>query len=176
MTTLTKRSALDTTSFDGRGALGSTSFSGRGALGSTSFSGRSALGTTGFSGRSALTPIYAIPAGETETDQTAPVLSNFHANAVGQTDAEFDWDTDEPATCWIQYTTDLLPGGSDPIVSHAHLVMSNRKITAVDLTRGTTYHIRAKSVDAYGNLGATPDIYAFTTAETDTPGSGPVPV
>ena len=111
---------------------------------------------------------------ETDTDTTPPVLSNFHANVVSHTYVEFDWDTDEPATCRIQYDAANPPSGSATFVTHTHLVLNNRAVIAVDLVRGHTYYVRAYSEDAYGN-GRASDVYVFTTRDTDHAGGRPRP-
>ena len=151
----------------------STTITARGTISSPTYTARGTISSPAFTARGTVTNPYYQGSTETETDQTAPVISNFHANVVSLTYVVFDWDTDEPATCHIKYGTDPLVG-TGTVVSHDHLIMTNRNITASGLARGKTYYVRARSTDAYDNTGAT-GVYVFTTANTDDAGGAPIP-
>ena len=152
----------------------STTITERGAVSSPTYTERGSISSPTFTARPEVTNPYYQDEAETETDQTPPTISNFHANVISRTYAEFDWDTDEPATCKIEY------GPSEPlsgtVVTHSHLVVGNRSVLASGLTKGTTYYIEARSTDAYGNTSPRGTLYIFTTANTDDGGGAPIPV
>ena len=145
----------------------------RGAVSSPSYTERDTVSAPTYTDRGTPTNPYYQGSSETGTDTDGPVISNFHANDISSTYAEFDWDTNEPGTCWIQYGTVNPPSGADSIVSHSHLILTNRAITAVDLDPATAYYVRARSTDAYGNQGNF-GVFVFTTADTGDAGGRPM--
>ena len=154
----------------------STTITERSAVSSPSYTERSAISSPTYTARDTITNPFYQGRTETETDQTAPVISNFHANCVSRTYVEFDWDTDEPATCWIEVGTNAVLTGVSTVASHSHLVIRDRAIVATNLTKGTTYYVYVKSTDAYENTGYAPaihEVYIFTTANTDDAGGAP---
>jgi len=153
----------------------STDITERGAVTRPDYTARGAVSSPTMTARGAVTNPYYKDEAETQTDQTAPTISNFHANAISRTYAEFDWDTNEPATCHIQYGTSEPVGGTDTIVTHAHLVVNGRSVIAVGLSKGTTYYIEARSTDAYGNTSPRGTYYVFTTADVGDGGGAPEP-
>jgi len=152
-----------------------TAITERGAVSSPSYTAAATVSCPTYTARDTVTNPFYQGTSETGTDTTAPVLTNFHANVISFTYVEFDWDTDEPANCRIQYGTTNPPGGADSTVSHTHLILTQRAITATGLTPGTTYYVRARSLDAYDNSGAS-DVHVFTTADTGDAGGRPIVV
>jgi hypothetical protein len=91
----------------------------------------------------------------------APVVS-----AVSATGATITWQTDEPASSWVEYGVGQpgwVAGSAAEVQSHA--------VTLAGLTPATTYVWRVRSVDAFRNVLRT-SIASFTTTA---PGIPPYP-
>jgi hypothetical protein len=84
MTTYTERS-ISTEAYTDRGAITAPAMRERGTI------------TAAF---------YTTDTSVSTRDDTAPVISNIHANLLYADNAEIDWDTDEMATCQVKWTTD----------------------------------------------------------------------
>jgi len=93
-------------------------------------------------------------------DTTAPVLSNVTSSNVTMTDATITWNTDENSDSQVEYSTSPCPCGNDTPLDTNMVTSHTRTISG--LTAGTTYHYRAKSRDASGNIGYSND-QTFTT-------------
>jgi len=101
------------------------------------------------------------------------VISGFHAVTISDTWASFGWQTDEPATCYIQWAeSEPLPPGS-PSETHTHLVMGDRVVVATNIKTSTVYYISVRSTDAYGNGSHRPG-YHFMSAQAGGIGGEPV--
>jgi len=128
-----------------------TTFTERGSLDAVTFEGRE-LSTQVWTERGALDVLYCQTSGSTETTDTAgPVISNVHANKVGFTEVEIDWDTDEEANCRVDYGTgtNILAWTVGSV--HQHYVTNNRAYVIDDLSQGTTYYFMVRSADRYGS-------------------------
>ena len=153
-----------------------TTFNERGALSSVSFTPR-AIDTGAHSERAALDTTYFIPKGDTQTDTTAPVISDIHANAIYATSAEIDWNTDEEANCQVYYGT----AGQTTVFSlmtvgakHEHYVTGDRSYILDVLPSDTVIYFFVVSADRYGN-SRTAVYYSFRTVGAS-PGVAPTKV
>jgi LmbE family N-acetylglucosaminyl deacetylase len=95
---------------------------------------------------------------EIRPDETPPELGTVTADP-GTISAEVSWTTDEPATSAVAYGPDSSYGSAT--VESEDLVTSH-SVTVHGLACGTTYHYEARSEDAAGNVGDSPD-GTFTT-------------
>ncbi|HYE58470.1 MAG TPA: fibronectin type III domain-containing protein, partial [Rhodothermales bacterium] len=103
----------------------------------------------------------------TARDVTPPVISNVQVTPTTNT-ATVAWATNEPADSRIEYgVSDYSLVATDTARKTAH------SITLTGLTPGTTYKLRLKGTDAYGNTGSYGgSTLTFTTVAE--PPSGPV--
>jgi hypothetical protein len=99
-------------------------------------------------------------------DTTPPSLSNVTASNITMTDATITWNTDEDSDSQVEYSTSPCPCGNDTPLDTNMVTSHTRTITG--LTAGTTYHYRAKSRDASGNIGYSND-QTFTTLPAPPP-------
>ncbi len=98
------------------------------------------------------------------TDTTPPTISNIHTANIQATNAQVQWDTNEPADSQVLYGLTSSYGSTttlDPARVTAH------NVQLASLTANTTYHYCVKSRDAAGNLSTSGD-NTFTTAANDT--------
>ena len=93
--------------------------------------------------------VFDQPNGQGSADQTAPTITNMAVTNLNTTSATITWTTDELADSSVGYSTDqsYLPeyGNASMVTSHS--------ITLIGLSPATSYYIRAKSRDAFANLG-----------------------
>jgi hypothetical protein len=124
--------------------------------------------------KSGLTYFIDESEGETETDQMAPNISNVHAESIGTNRATIDWDTNEPATSQVIWSTQstYVPGFVEGDV-YTPLVLGNRNYVLVSLPTYTKIYFFVKSKDAYENE-RTSALYSLKTATTTDPGIAPV--
>lgn len=94
-------------------------------------------------------------------DTAAPAIADLDIRDVTATSATVIWNTDEPATGQVEYGTDAGYGQTSVLEEALRTAHSH---TLTGLTPGITYHLRARSTDAAGNLGLSAD-QAFTTTE-----------
>jgi lysophospholipase L1-like esterase/uncharacterized OsmC-like protein len=97
----------------------------------------------------------------TGCDTTDPVISNTSSSS-DTTTITLSWDTDEAASTQIEYGTTISYGSSTVEEDTSPRVTSHDQ-TITGLTSCTTYHIRAVSEDAAGNIGYSSDIEVTTT-------------
>lgn len=92
-------------------------------------------------------------------DMTPPALSSVAAGSITGSSAVITWTTDEASDSQVQYglTTSY---GSSSLLDTARVTSHSRTLTG--LSEGTTYHYRARSMDAAGNIGLSGD-FTFTT-------------
>ncbi|MCD6497990.1 MAG: heparinase II/III family protein [Deltaproteobacteria bacterium] len=83
-------------------------------------------------------------------DQTPPVISDFQAKAVGSALIEVTWMTDEAATSQVDYGE----GATDRTMGDDELVTDHRVVLS-GLATETTYQVRARSADEWGNEAVT---------------------
>jgi hypothetical protein len=109
----------------------------------------------------------------TGTDTTGPVISNIRALVISDTFAKMAWETDEPATCCVQWSTSnpVPPSASSTI--HTHYVIGERSVKIGTLKTSTTYYFNVRSTDIYGNGSAKAGLY-FKTAASSGFGGDPV--
>jgi hypothetical protein len=140
------------------------------------YSDRGAIAAPAMRERGTITAaFYTTDTSVSTRDDTAPVISNIHANLLYADNAEIDWDTDEMATCQVKWTTDssLAYESWTSGTIHEHLVTNNRNYALSPLTEKTTYYFMVQSADPYGN-GAISLIHYFKTPGVDnTPGTLP---
>jgi hypothetical protein len=106
------------------------------------------------------------------SDTTPPVISNVVASNVTSSSADITWNTDEASDSQVEYATSPCPCGNDTPLDTTMVTSHSRTITG--LSPNTTYHYRAKSRDAAGNLGYSSD-QTFTTASAPPPPPPPPP-
>jgi hypothetical protein len=87
-------------------------------------------------------------------DETPPVISNVQV-VTGETTATITWDTNEPATTWVDWGDTASYGSTDG--SATPLVVTGHSVTLTGLTPGATYHFRVRSGDDDGNEAFTLD-------------------
>ena len=153
-----------------------TDYSAR-SLDTLTYSARS-LDTLAWSGRGELDTTFCTTGTQTATDTTGPTISSVHANVIGLTVVEIDWNTNEDANCQVVYGT----AGQTTNVAllsigaiHEHYVRKDRKYRIEGLTAYTYYYFYTTSVDRYGNSAST-GYYKLRTASTDTTGVAPTQV
>ncbi|MDZ7266873.1 MAG: FG-GAP-like repeat-containing protein [candidate division KSB1 bacterium] len=92
-------------------------------------------------------------------DTLPPVISNVAAVNVTASSAVITWETNEAGDSQVEYGPDTAYGFTTPVDS---VRVTSHQVTLTGLAAGTTYHYRAKSADAHGNLAVSGD-FAFTT-------------
>jgi len=108
----------------------------------------------------------AVSANQTFTtlDTIPPVISALAVASVTSSTATITWVTDEPADTQLDYGTTTAYGSQSPL--DARLLL-NHSVTLTGLMPGTTYHCRARSRDAAGNLALSANL-TFQTAPVST--------
>lgn len=89
----------------------------------------------------------------------APIITNVRAIAITENSATIAWDTDVPASSFVQYGlttsyTNSASSGGD-VTSHS--------VPIFGLTPGTLYHYRVTSVEPVVGLSSTSGDFTFTT-------------
>ena len=97
-------------------------------------------------------------------DTQPPVISSVASKNITSSGATITWSTNEPADTQVEYGLTASYGTLTPL--NVSLVQSH-SVTFSGLGANTTYHYRAKSKDAAGNLAVSGD-FSFTTAPVDT--------
>lgn len=100
-----------------------------------------------------------------QTDTTPPVISGLTVNNVTGTSATISWRTDEPADRQVEYGTTTSYGSSSQLDG---AMATTHQVVLSNLRPATTYHFRAKSRDAAGNLAVSAD-QTFSTLDTIPP-------
>ncbi len=77
--------------------------------------------------------------------------------------AEILWDTDEPATSQVEYSLDAKSWATTP---RDEGYCTEHRVMLSDLEKGMLYHIRARSVDPWGNEGVSEETTFRVEAET----------
>lgn len=103
-------------------------------------------------------------------DTTPPVISAVTATDLTAMSAVIRWTTNEAADSQINYGLTTSYGQTTPLDSAR---VTTHAVSLSGLTPSTTYHARARSRDAAGNLAVGSDV-AFTTSPAGTPGAGPI--
>jgi cysteine-rich repeat protein len=95
----------------------------------------------------------------------APVISNIQVTNITQTSARVQWDTTTSSNSTVNYGTTVSYGSNGTNASSvtAHL------INLTGLTKGTTYHFRVRSTDAYTQEAVSGDGTFATLADTTPP-------
>ena len=109
----------------------------------------------------------------TETDTTGPVISGIRGITISDVWASFDWDTDEPGTCYAGCTTDALGAIFTQYTAHTHYVIGERNVMVTSLKADTVYYVAIRSTDIYAN-GSADRSKKFKTALTGGVGGTPV--
>src|SRR3989344_5398383 len=123
---------------------------------------RDNTGNTGASSEISFHTTVTIPV---PADTIAPNITNI-ATQVGSTTMQVSWNTDEPATSKIFYSTssDLdINATSTSFIENLTLTLSHL-ISLVGLLPQTVYHLIIRSVDGSGNVATTPLLTATTTS------------
>ncbi|MGQ9583637.1 MAG: fibronectin type III domain-containing protein, partial [Thermoplasmatota archaeon] len=98
-------------------------------------------------------------------DRIPPLISGLEVSGVTNARAVVIWRTDEPATSEVEYGTTTAYGlrSSDPAFTLLH------SIVLEGLAPSTEYHLRVRSVDAFGNgPSISPDVVFTTSSIEDT--------
>jgi len=103
-------------------------------------------------------------------DVTEPVISNVATSSVAYNTATITWTTDENSSSFVEFGLNASYGR---IYGQDESVISHSVILPKDLSSGTIYHFRVRSVDGAGNEGFSGD-YSFTTSGD--PGDSTAPV
>lgn len=99
--------------------------------------------------------LVAITAGNyVAPDSTAPVISGGIAINTGPGAVTFTWQTNEPSTSQVKYSTDMSFGSSSPLDATLAL---NHSVTVTGLASDTLYNWKLESKDATNNLGTSPN-------------------
>jgi hypothetical protein len=98
-------------------------------------------------------------------DTTPPTCSNILVTQITPKSATISWQTDEPANTCIEYGTTTDYGTLSSLQTD---LVTDHCVTLDDLTSGTCYHFRARSIDAAWNTGLSDD-FTFTTVDTAKP-------
>jgi hypothetical protein len=103
-------------------------------------------------------------------DTTSPVISDVAASAITASSVTINWTTDEASDSQVEYGLTTSYGSSSPLNT---ALVTSHTVTLSSLQANTTYHYRAKSKDAAGNLAVSDD---FTFATSSTPPTTSVPL
>ena len=101
----------------------------------------------------------------TTTDTVAPVLSSIAVNVTSDTTATITWTTNENSDTQADYGLSSVYTSTSTL---APALATSHSVSISGLSRNTTYHYRAKSRDAAGNLGVSADA-TFTTTNSAPP-------
>jgi len=112
------------------------------------------------------------PNGQGGTDTTPPTISNVTITEIGTQSAVIEWDTDELADSYVDYTS--VSGGdfssADSVgrtsYSDSSSGVGRHTVVLSGLSPSTTYYFRVRSRDVQGSEGVStsdPDGYTFTT-------------
>jgi len=96
-------------------------------------------------------------------DITPPVISGVAAASITSSGATINWTTNEASDSQVDYGLTTAYGTSSPL--NGGFVTTHTVILGA-LAGNTTYHVRARSKDAAGNLALSPD-FAFATVAVD---------
>jgi hypothetical protein len=96
-------------------------------------------------------------------DITPPVISGVAAASITSSGATVNWTTNEASDSQVDYGLTTAYGSTSP--SNGSFVTTHAVILG-SLAGNTTYHVRARSKDAAGNLALSADV-AFTTVAVD---------
>ncbi|MCG2697959.1 fibronectin type III domain-containing protein, partial [Candidatus Parcubacteria bacterium] len=91
-------------------------------------------------------------------DKVAPLVSNVQVINVRGSSATIVWETDESATGFVEYGTDINYGNTFGQWAYG----TSHSVILENLTSETAYHFRVLSSDESGNLGKSED-QVFTT-------------
>ncbi|MBI2426522.1 MAG: cupredoxin domain-containing protein [Candidatus Kerfeldbacteria bacterium] len=103
---------------------------------------------------------------DTPTDTDAPVLSSVAIGTITETSAVVTWTTDEPAKGRVEFG--FKSGTYVSSTAEESTFRTSHGATITNLTAGTTYFYRARSVDEAGNTGVSAE-KSFTTVKKETP-------
>lgn len=95
-----------------------------------------------------------------KTDKIAPEISEVAINTISFNSVEIVWQTDEPATSFIEYGLTIGYGATFGEWAST----TEHSVTLVNLQAEVQYHFRALSSDDWGNLGKSDDYVFNTTA------------
>lgn len=95
-------------------------------------------------------------------DTTPPDIRNLKAIAGRSTSALVAWRTEEPSDTQLDWGTTTDYGQTTPLVG---TMVQPHYVTLNGLTGNTTYHCRARSKDAAGNLAISADLVFVTPAD-----------
>jgi|GEM_PF-1749417 len=99
----------------------------------------------------------------------APTISNIRETNLTQTGVRILWNTSTPTDSRVDYGLTVAYGSN---VSSPTLVTADHLIVLSGLTKGTTYHYKITSKDAYGQSVSSAD-RTFTTVADTTPPANP---
>ncbi|MBI5198088.1 MAG: hypothetical protein HZA19_05700 [Nitrospirae bacterium] len=117
---------------------------------------------------------YSNEASKTIPDTTPPVVSEVSTNSITSTGAVITWNTNEASTSQIEYGTTTSYGAS---TTQDIALVTSHSVTLSGLSAWTTYHFRAKSLDAAGNPAASTDLTFTTLVPPDiTPPTGTISI
>ncbi|MFA6000908.1 MAG: fibronectin type III domain-containing protein [Thermoleophilia bacterium] len=98
-------------------------------------------------------------------DVASPIISNIDTGAPSATGATIVWNTNEPATSFVEYGT--TPGG--PYITINDTVLhASHSVTLSGLSEHTTYYYRVTSYDGLANYASNPEL-SFQTADVTPP-------
>jgi hypothetical protein len=112
---------------------------------------------------------YVSSSSATPPPPAPPVISNVAASAITTSSATITWTTDQPADSQVEYGLSTAYGSASPLDT---TLVASHTVVLGNLAPGTTYHYRADSRNASGELSSSTD-YTFTTAQqtsTSNPG------
>ncbi len=98
-------------------------------------------------------------------DTVPPIISSLTASSITATSSKITWTTNEESRVQVQYGLTLNYG---TLTSLSRYYTLDHTIRLYQLTPGTLYHYRARSVDRTGNVSLSPD-ETFTTDNLPTP-------
>jgi predicted secreted protein len=136
--------------------------------------------TTATAGSHSLTAVARDAAGNSLTssaitvtvanDVTPPVISGVAATSVTTTSATIVWTTNESSDSQVDYGLTTSYGSSSTLNS---TLVTSHSVPLSGLSASTTYHARARSRDAAGNLSISGDVTFATGAITPPPSGWP---
>jgi hypothetical protein len=92
-------------------------------------------------------------------DATPPIISNVLVSSLSHFGVNVSWTTNENSDSQVEYGPTASYGASTSPISN---FVTSHSVYVSDLEPTTTYHLRAKSRDASGNLATSGDLTVLT--------------
>ncbi|MFQ5500092.1 MAG: fibronectin type III domain-containing protein, partial [Candidatus Zixiibacteriota bacterium] len=123
---------------------------------------RDAAGNEGMSADSTFTTLV---------DSIPAVISNVQTSSITVSTVRVSWTTDEPSNSQVEFGSTTAYGS---LTAQQPSMVTNHNSTMTNLSPGTTYHFRVRSVDGSGNIALGSDQTVITAPAPDSIPPNPV--